>query len=428
VTAQILPERQLMIFGISTDHYRAVLVWLMFASSFFVIIEPAPTDVFFLLAFACSLAGGLHISPALAPLIVLLALFNVGGFTSLLQVLDDGTARKFVVTSLYMAASAVFIAAYISRDTINRIDRINRAWIIGASIASVFGLLGVFNIAGLASKFTLYDRAVSTFKDPNVFSTFIIYPTIILAQNTLLGQARRPFLNIALLLLNLAALFLAFSRGAWLNFLIASVLLAGLTFMLTPSALLRSRIIGILIAGLVAAGALLAILLSIESVREIFLIRFSLNQSYDLGETGRFGNQLNAIPMLIERPLGFGPLQFRHYFSEDPHNVFVNAFASYGWLGGLSYVTLVVCTLVVGIKAVLCRSPLQGAAIAAFACFFAVVVQGGQIDIDHWRHFYWLAGLSWGIFAVIFARHLQTESMSLVGATGFEPATPIPPE
>ena len=31
---------------------------------------------------------------------------------------------------------------------------------------------------------------------------------------------------------------------------------------------------------------------------------------------------------------GFGPLRFRLFFDLDPHNSYINAFASYGWLGG----------------------------------------------------------------------------------------------
>ena len=35
-----------------------------------------------------------------------------------------------------------------------------------------------------------------------------------------------------------------------------------------------------------------------------------------------------------------GPLHFQKIFGQDPHNVYINAFASYGWLGGISYFLL----------------------------------------------------------------------------------------
>ena len=39
-----------------------------------------------------------------------------------------------------------------------------------------------------------------------------------------------------------------------------------------------------------------------------------LIQSYDGGETGRFGRQLNSIPLLFQSPNGFGPFGFRALF------------------------------------------------------------------------------------------------------------------
>src|SRR5215210_8226973 len=87
--------------------------------------------------------------------------------------------------------------------------------------------------------------------------------------------------------------------------------------------------------------------------------RFSLSQDYDLGETGRFGNQLRSINELIELPNGFGPHRFRLHFPEDPHNVYVNAFASYGWLGGFSYLLLILATIFVGWRTVVARLPVQ---------------------------------------------------------------------
>jgi Ni,Fe-hydrogenase I large subunit len=33
------------------------------------------------------------------------------------------------------------------------------------------------------------------------------------------------------------------------------------------------------------------------------------------------------------------------------------------------------------------------------AVLLATILQGVQIDTDHWRHFYILLGLSWGLYA-----------------------------
>jgi hypothetical protein len=134
-------------------------------------------------------------------------------------------------------------------------------------------------------------------------------------------------------------------------------------------------------------------------VSSLFEERASLEQSYDEGVQGRFGNQIASIPELMARPNGFGPLRFRTFFPEDPHDVFINAFASYGWLGGFSYLVLILFTLVVGWKVALRRSPLQGHAIVIWSVLFVEILQGFQIDTDHWRHFWLMTGLIWGLFA-----------------------------
>jgi hypothetical protein len=154
------------------------------------------------------------------------------------------------------------------------------------------------------------------------------------------------------------------------------------------------------LAGLAVLTALLMVVLSVDEVRDLFLQRFSLQQSYDVQSGGRFDNQIKSIPMLLERINGFGPYQFRYYFPEDPHNVYVNGFASYGWLGGLGYLGLTIVTLVVGWRGVFLRSSVQTHLIIVWSCLFMLILQGLTIDTDHWRHYYILLGLTWGLYAV----------------------------
>jgi O-antigen ligase len=119
-----------------------------------------------------------------------------------------------------------------------------------------------------------------------------------------------------------------------------------------------------------------------------------------MGVQGRFGNQIRSIGMLLEMPNGMGPLRFRFHFPEDPHNTYINAFASYGWLGGFSYVALVVVTMIAGWTMVWRRSTVQPYAIAIWSVLFITLLQGLQIDIDHWRNVYLQLGLVWGLRAI----------------------------
>jgi hypothetical protein len=294
----------------------------------------------------------------------------------------------------------VFFAALVAKAPLERMAIIRSGYIAGAVIASIAAIIGYFNVAGLAEYLTLYNRASGTFKDPNVLAPFLAPPLVWLAQSIILGQSRgfwRCYFPLPLLL---TALFLSFSRGGWGVWAASTAIMVGLTFLTTRSAALRQRIVLLSIVGLGLVLALLAIALSIPAVRDVFFIRASLSQEYDLGETGRFGDQLRSIPMLLELPFGFGPLQYRNHFTgTDPHNVYINAFASYGWIGGLSFAALTVATTFLGWRLVFKRTPFQNEAIAVWSCLFVQILQGFQIDTDHWRHFFLLFGAFYGILA-----------------------------
>ena len=397
------PNPNVTFMGLSLAQFQNAAVWVMLACSFFVIIEPAPSDLLFVFVLACFLGSGLKISSAVAPLLVFLLFYNLGAFLSYLQIVEDAKARMFVVTSIYMAVSAVFFAFYVAHDPVPRMALIKNALVVAAFIVAALGLAGMANIAGLGNVLTLYGRAVGTFKDPNVFATFLLLPGVMLVQGFLLGTQRHKLISGVGLFVILGGLFFAFSRGAWISFIGASAMMTGLTFILSPSKHMRSRIIFITILGMVGFAVLIALLLSIDEIRNQFLDRFTLFKSYDAGETGRFGNQLNSIPLLLQSPLGFGPFQFNLIFGQDPHNAYINAFSSYGWMGGISYFLLIITTIIIGFKSVLMRTPWQNAAIVVFCPLFTTMCQGVQIDTDHWRHFYLMLGLTWGLYAAALA-------------------------
>jgi O-antigen ligase len=386
--------------GLTLEQVQLFSLWVMIASGWLVVIEPAPYEFLFLFTLILYLPTGLLVTVHAAPLIIFLALYNIGGFMSAMQVeAETKRAVTFVLVSAYMAVMAMFFALAVARDPLKIVRVIRSAWIVAAVIAATTGLIGYFDIAGMGARWAPIARAQGTFKDPNVLSTFLVAPAIFLIQDFMLRRVRHRILGLLSLLIILAALFLAFSRGAWAVF-VGSVFLLGLiTFVTTPSPALRSRILLISLFGAIVAFALIAVLLNIPSVRAMLAERLTLLQPYDAGETGRFARQLRSIPFLLERPLGLGPHQFGLMFGEDPHNVYLNAFSSYGWLGGISYLLLIVATVYAGLRAIFTETPWRHHAIAFFAPLFMIILQGFQIDTDHWRHFYLLLGVTWGLFA-----------------------------
>ena len=387
------------------------VLWLLVFSGGFAIIEPSPYEVVFLLAALVFAATRLRFDPLFAPLLVCLAVFDLGGLLSLIPWLDNRDSIFFIITTFYVTVTAVFFACVMLEDPEARLKTMRSAFILAAVCASIAGILGYFDVAGLAEPFTRYNRATGTFKDPNVLGPFLVLPLVWLLQGVVLGARQSMARTYLPLLIIITALFLSFSRGAWGAAAASVVMMVALTFFTSRSARLRLRIVALGGAGLGALALLLAIALSIPAIREVFDIRASLSQDYDLGEFGRFGTQLRSLPMLLERPLGFGPLQFRYVFSgEDPHNVFINAFASYGWLGGFAFFALNAMTMYVGWWLALRRGPLQPQAIALWSCLFVQLVQGFQIDTDHWRHLWLFIGCVWGLAAYVRREELRQES------------------
>jgi hypothetical protein len=404
---------------ISTERNRMLFMWLLFASSFVVIFEPAPTDLCFFLALFSFLYSGLRFSITLLPMVLLLLFYNTGGLISYALVSDTSEAQMFVITSMFMAVAAIFIAAFLTEDTKNRFEVITSGYVTGATIAATLAMLayvfpdtiGKAYVRWGANSLIGYGRATGLFKDPNVFSTYLVFPCVMLAQRLLVGDSRRPLFDLVRFGLIFISLFLAFSRGAWINGFLSMLMMVGFTFMLSENANTRGRIAFYAFVGLLIIAFALFLILSSPEMQHIFLDRFTLVKNYDSGERGRFGNQINSIPMLMQLPLGFGPLQFGHIFREAPHNTFLNAFASYGWLGGISYITLVGCNLYIGLWTVFVRSPYRNMAILVFACLAQVIFQGVQIDTEHWRHFYWMLGMMWGLFAATVAHVNAVEDM-----------------
>ena len=395
---------------LSLASLQSLALWVFVFSGWFVIVEPAPYELFFILALVMFIPAGLSVVPVTTPLIIFLVLYNLGGAIALIPVFHDDKAVRFTAVSIYMGATSVFFAFLIAGDPLRHMATIRNAWIFSAVVAAITGIVGYFDIHGMGGVWAPISRAQGTFKDPNVLSTYLIPPTVFIIQNFLLQRVKWRLMSIAALLVIAAGLFLAFSRGAWASAAASIALMFFLTFIVSPSLKARSRIVFIAIACTIAAAVLVSFALSFEKVRAIFEIRAHLLQTYDAGATGRFGDQLRAVPMLLERIDGFGPLQYHYYFGKDPHNVYLNAFASYGWLGGFSFLLLTLSTFWVAWRAVFTVSPWQHHAIAVACPLIFTMLQGVQIDTDHWRHFYLLLGLLWGLYAATVSRSWRRPS------------------
>jgi hypothetical protein len=230
-----------------------------------------------------------------------------------------------------------------------------------------------------------------------VLGAFLVLPATLLFQRVLLG--RLPVRSGGLLFVLLLALLLTFSRAAWGQFAFAGAIVMGLSLATTQTAANRMRIVTIAIAGAAMGAVLLVALLSIEQVGDLFATRATLDQTYDVGHFGRFGRYVLGAELGLERPFGIGPLQFYKFFGEDPHNTYLNAFMSGGWLAGFAYLTLTAVTLTSATRFLRADTPWRAIYHVIYAAYVGVVVESAIIDIDHWRHYFLILGALWGLMA-----------------------------
>jgi hypothetical protein len=369
-----------------------------------VLLEPvAPYDILAIVVMGFWLLLGLKVHRALVPFFFFFFFYKLGGFIGLIPYFDESDAVMFMITSLYLTVTAFFFACFILDKDLNiilaRIELTLKAYTASCVFTSLTGIMGYFNLLGTADLFTRYERAKGTFQDPNVFGSFLTLGALYLVHNLLSGRTKRPLVSILSLLIILIGVLLSFSRGSWGGTLAMIVIMIVLTFITSTSKAYRRRILKL--AAILSCCGILGIggILSIDEIGEQFTSRAQATQDYDQGETGRFGNQKRSIPILLESPNGMGPLRFRRFFGIEPHNSYINGFASYGWLGGFAFIGLVFSTTFVGLRLCLKSSPLQRAAQIVFPALLMYFLQAFQIDIDHWRHLFLMFGLIWGMEA-----------------------------
>jgi hypothetical protein len=379
---------------------QRAMVWLVGASGAIVFIEPSPYELVTLAATIIFFATGLRLRLVFMPLLLLLFLLNVGYTIGAIPFLDQSEVASWIATSWYMAVTVMFFAMVMSEDTAARLDMLRRGLIVGGLIAAIAGIAGYFNLVpGGHDLLTLYERARGTFKDPNVLGAFLILPALFTLQSVVSDRIGKSLRSTVVLGIMTLAILLAFSRAAWGGLVITSAFMLALMVLTSQSRAQRSRIIVMAVVAAIFAVMLIAVLLSFDSIAEMFKQRASFDQSYDEGRFGRFGRHVLGADMALDLPFGIGPLQFHNYFPEDTHNSYLNAFMSGGWIAGVCYPALVFVTVLMGFRHAFVRVPWQRAYLAIFAAFLGTVGESFVIDTDHWRHFWMMLGAMWGMFA-----------------------------
>ncbi len=378
------------------DRTIAVLVFL----SGFVFIEPSPSDLLLVATAIVWAFCGLRLNRYSLPHTVLLLCYIAGGWLAFTQVRDFTRPFSYMMTSTFLVASSIFFAAVVAEAPERRLRLIRNAYVAVGVVTAIIAVLAYFGVLPHSEFFKRYDRAMGPFKDPNVFAPFLVLPLCFLVRDILTRRLRESVWEIAGSLIIIFAIFLAFSRAAWGLSVIAVLVTAYLAFASSINKLVRFRLVAYLLAGSAAIMLLLAVAVSIPAIRDLYEIRAHVVQDYDDGHGGRFDRQWNGFFLVQEKPLGLGPWEFAKIFGDDQHNMWLKGFTDYGWLGGFSYIILVVWTLAESCRLLFRQRPWTPIVQCSFAVYFGhVFLMHNVIDNDHWRHLYLIYGILWGAIA-----------------------------
>jgi len=375
-------------------------LWII--SGGLVMVDPSPYELVFFILLPIGVLAGVGLHKKNLNIISLLVVFIAFGLIADFQVtfMPIYQAIMYSVVTFYLWFTAFFVANYIADAPHERLKVIINAYTGIAVFIVIIGVLAYLRLIPDFGQLIENSRVRSTFKDPNVFAPFLMIPAMFALQRALMDKGKRSLVSAMVYGILFIGVFVSFSRGAWGHLFASSLILFALCFVLEANTSEKTRMTILALAGAGVLVVALAALLSIDSIRELFLTRASLAQNYDTGSTGRFGRQAYAFELALNNPWGIGPLEFRNLrVNEEPHNTYVNVLHVYGWGGALAYFALVWMTLKRGFSALKHPSPNRLLLIPVISVFVPLAMEAAIIDTDHWRHYFLVVGMVWGIYA-----------------------------
>src|ERR1700722_6193105 len=153
-------------------------------------IEPSPHDALMIVLLVACVAARTNFDRKLLPLLFLIAVWLIGGFFSLMQVGDNTKDIQYAGTSVYLGIAAIMFACLFSDGNMQRLSILRRGYIFAALIATAAGYIGFFHLMPHSDIFLDNDRVSATFKDPNVYGPFLVFPIVWLLVSLLVRGIR----------------------------------------------------------------------------------------------------------------------------------------------------------------------------------------------------------------------------------------------
>jgi len=380
------------------------LVWLMMATSSIVFIEPALYDLLGLGLIIVLVALGLRLPAGIGLPMCLLTLYLIANIVSAAINTPVDSLRSVWVRSI-MVFNWLMFASIIYHMPVRFFQIIWHGYVVAGCIAVLIGLCAFLNLHPLFSFAIQYDRVMGTFKDPNVFGPFMIPPLLYLLTQIEKYSLLKASLLAATALFLATGIYLSFSRGAWMATAVSIFLYGAIRYHIERSAKMRTRLLTVLVAVCIL-GTLVPILSKFsEDAAGTFDNRISVAaQSYD---ARRFSAQRLVVAMAPTNPFGIGPAQSGNVLQVglEPHNIYLHVLLEAGWLGAAAFYSFLVLTMTLGFSCCFKRSETQTNAIIVFSSLAGILVQSLFIDSTHWRHFFLLLGLLWGL--ILYSQHKE---------------------
>ena len=314
---------------------------------------------------------------------------------------DTAEAGMHSAVSFYLYGACFLFAGFVAKNPQRHARLIMNAYFAATLIGAIAGIAGYLDLfPGAFDLLTRYGRASGTFKDPNVFGPFLIPGLLMALHLWLVRPVRRGFLPLLAAGIIMLAILFSFSRGAWAATAIALAIYGIVYLRSAEHHADRLKLAGLVLLSAGLFGLALAVAWQSDGIAKLLEERAALTQSYDEGVEGRFGGQEKAAGLILENPLGIGAQAFTHFYHhEEAHNVYLSMAMNAGWLGGLLYLLVCTSTLALGFQHALKPTQTQMLFTIAYAALAGNIIEGYLIDTDHWRHFYLLMGVVWGLMA-----------------------------
>jgi hypothetical protein len=367
-------------------------------------VQPAPVDAVFALLIATTVAT-VRTRPLIPAFVGLpLAGFLLLTILSMTNAVDLHRALSFEGITLYMLALAVWLSwAFTKREWVHAGVKM---YVVGAAISGALGPIALY-LPVPAKHVLVYGgaRAEGLFKDPNVYSAFLVPAAIILLDEIttprILGWRRRT--NIALFAIVTIGVVVAYSRGAWLNYAVAVAAFVFVQSNRRGGLRRAARSIGIL-----AACGLGGLLMLAGTGSLSFLLERSHFQAYD---TQRFSNQDVAFGDMFRHLFGFGPGQTEILRPLATHSSYVRAAFEQGFLGLAALALVLFGTLLCAVLLARRSVEVNGVGTGALlGIWLGQLANSFFIDTLHWRHLWVFAALIWCSYSLVARRpHAHNE-------------------